>query len=169
MIYISLPPLSLSLSLYLYLSLSLSLSLSLFPSLPSPPSFSPSQVLLDNLRVLILDDFDYIMLNTGFELEVRRVVQDFSAPDKTQRQTLIFSVTFPEELQKLAAELLNDHIFLTVGVVGGAPSNIQQNVIEVTEGEKREKLQEMLSAAGMIQYVSLIWPLAFPILLYVVL
>ena len=88
------------------------------------------------------------MLDMGFEPEVRRVVQEFNAPDKSQRQTLMFSATFPEEIQKLAADFLNDHIFLTVGVVGGTTSDIQQNVIEVTEGEKREKLQEILSAAG---------------------
>ena len=95
-----------------------------------------------------------LMLCMGLEAEVHRVVQDFNAPDKTRRQTIIFSAMFPEEIQKLAAEFLNDYIFLTVGVVGGAPSNIQQNVIEVTEGEKREKLQEILSAAGMIGYLS---------------
>ena len=91
------------------------------------------------------------MLDMGFEPEVRRVVQEFNAPDKSQRQTLMFSATFPEEIQKLAADFLNDHIFLTVGVVGGTTSDIQQNVIEVTEGEKREKLQEILSSAGETQ------------------
>ena len=91
------------------------------------------------------------MLDMGFEAEVRRVVQDFNAPDKIQWQTLMFSTTFPEEIQKLAAEFLNDHVFLTVGVVGGAPSNIQQIIIEVTKREKSEKLQEILSAAGMIR------------------
>ena len=95
-----------------------------------------------------------LMLCMGLEAEIHRVVQDFNAPDKTQRQTIIFSATFPEEIQNLAEEFLNDHIFLTVGVVGGVPSNIQQNVIEVTEGEKSEKLLEILSAAGMIGYLS---------------
>ena len=103
--------------------------------------------------MLILDEADR-MLDMGFEPEVRRVVEEFNAPHKSQRQTLMFSATFPEEIQKLAADFLNDHIFLTVGVVGGTTSDIQQNVIEVTEGEKREKLQEILSAAGQCQTFS---------------
>ena len=88
------------------------------------------------------------MLDMGFEPEVRRVVTEFGAPDKGKRQTLMFSATFPEEIQKLAADFLVDHIFLTVGVVGGTTSDIQQNVIEVTDNEKREKLQEILSSSG---------------------
>ena len=117
---------------------------------PSPNDTTSSflsQVLLDNLRVLILDEADR-MLDMGFEPEVRRVVTDFNAPDKGRRQTLMFSATFPEEIQKLAAEFLNDHIFLTVGMVGGTTSDIQQKVVEVAEHEKREKLQEILSASG---------------------
>ena len=135
--------------------LSLSLSLSFLCSLTHSLSLSHththkhthSQVVLDNLRVLILDEADR-MLDMGFEPDVRRIVSEFNAPEKGQRQTLMFSATFPEEIQKLAADFLNDHIFLTVGVVGGTTSDIQQNIVEVTESEKREKLQEILSEAG---------------------
>ena len=82
-----------SLSLSLTLSLSLSLSLSLY--------FFLLQVLLDNIKIFILDEADR-MLDMGFGPEMRRVVQDFDMPAKGKRQTLMFSATFPEEIQQLA-------------------------------------------------------------------
>ena len=103
--------------------------------------------MLDDLRVLILDEADR-MLDMGFEPEVRRVVEQFGMPPKEKRQTLMFSATFPAEIQQLAAEFLHDHIFLTVGVVGGTTSDIKQRVIEVEEFQKREKLQEILNESG---------------------
>lgn len=105
------------------------------------------KVLLDNIRVLILDEADR-MLDMGFEPDIRRVVDEFGMPAKGERQTLMFSATFPEEIQRLASDFLNDHIFLTVGVVGGTTSDIQQNVVQVGEYDKREKLQEILSSSG---------------------
>ena len=97
--------------------------------------------------MLILDEADR-MLDMGFEPEVRRVVEQYEMPSKENRQTLMFSATFPAEIQQLASEFLHDHIFLTVGMVGGTTSDIQQSVIEVDEYQKREKLQEILSESG---------------------
>ena len=90
------------------------------------------------------------MLDMGFEPEIRKVVEQYNMPEKSSRQTLMFSATFPEDIQRLAADFLHDHIFLTVGVVGGTTSDIKQTVIEVGEGEgdKREKLQEILIESG---------------------
>lgn len=90
------------------------------------------------------------MLDMGFEPEMRKIVEQFNMPAKEDRQTLMFSATFPEDIQRLAADFLHDHIFLTVGVVGGTTSDIQQSVVEVGEYEKREKLQEILSSSGMV-------------------
>ena len=42
------------------------------------------------------------------------------------------------------AKYLNDYVFLTVGRVGGATTDITQSVVEVGEYEKREKLIEIL-------------------------
>jgi ATP-dependent RNA helicase DDX3X len=35
-------------------------------------------------------------------------------PPTGQRQTMLFSATFPKEIQRLAADFLHDYIFLTV-------------------------------------------------------
>ena len=36
-------------------------------------------------------------------------------PRPGERQTLLFSATFPKEIQRLAADFLHNYIFLTVG------------------------------------------------------
>ena len=97
--------------------------------------------------MFILDEADR-MLDMGFEPEIRKIVEQHNMPEKGQRQTLMFSATFPEEIQRLAHDFLEDHLFLTVGVVGSTTSDIQQKVVEVGEYEKREKLQEILSSTG---------------------
>ena len=112
--------------------------------IPPPDIF---QVLLNNLRVFVLDEADR-MLDMGFEPEIRRIVEQFNMPPKGQRQTLMFSATFPEAIQRMAGDFLHDHLFLTVGVVGGTTSDIQQHVVAVGEYEKREKLQEILLSGG---------------------
>lgn len=40
----------------------------------------------------------------------------------------MFSATFPTEIQRLARDFLRDYVFLTVGRVGGAASDIVQKV-----------------------------------------
>lgn len=88
------------------------------------------------------------MLDMGFEPSIRKLVETMGMPEKADRQTLMFSATFPEEIQRLAGDFLNDYIFLTVGRVGGTTSDIQQTVLDVQEDQKREKLTELLSLSG---------------------
>ncbi len=57
--------------------------------------------MLDNLKTFILDEADR-MLDMGFGEDIRSVVEDHDMPPKTDRQTLMFSATFPEEIQQLA-------------------------------------------------------------------
>lgn len=88
------------------------------------------------------------MLDMGFEPKIRSIVENTGMPAKSERQTLMFSATFPEEIQRLAGDFLNDYIFLTVGRVGGTTSDIQQTVMDVPEDQKRDKLTDLLSCSG---------------------
>merc|ERR1712106_177824 len=66
-----------------------------------------------------------------------------------ERQTLMFSATFPDEVQESAQEfLLNDYLFLTVGLIGGACSDVEQHFHEVDKHGKRDKLEELLNDAA---------------------
>jgi len=84
------------------------------------------------------------MLDMGFEPVIRRLVEQCGMPSKKDRQTLMFSATFPPEIQELARDFLNDYLFLTVGMVGGANQDVTQSIVEVTQFEKRDKLMELL-------------------------
>lgn len=46
-----------------------------------------------------------------------------------ERQTFMFSATFPREIQQLAADFMKDYIFLAVGRVGAASKDVTQTVI----------------------------------------
>lgn len=62
-----------------------------------------------------------------------------------QRQTMMFSATFPEDIQRLAQDYLNNYLFIVVGIVGGACTDVQQIFEEVARFDKKEKLKEILS------------------------
>ena len=88
------------------------------------------------------------MLDMGFVGPIKSLVRDYGMPRPGARQTLMFSATFPVEVQQLAREFLNDYLFLTVGVLGGAASDVVQTMIMVEDDQKRDKLVEILSASG---------------------
>jgi len=63
------------------------------------------RISLANVRYLVLDEADR-MLDMGFEPQIRRIVQQADMPDVMDRQTLMFSATFPREIQMLARDFL---------------------------------------------------------------
>ena len=53
-------------------------------------------------------------------------------PNVDNRQTLMFSATFPREIQMLASDFLRDYVFLAVGRVGSTSENITQKVCKAS-------------------------------------
>ena len=45
----------------------------------------------------------------------------------------MFSATFPDDIQTAAQDFLEDYLFLTVGMVGGACSDVQQEFHQVAK------------------------------------
>uniref|UniRef100_A0A8C7CFP4 RNA helicase n=1 Tax=Oncorhynchus kisutch TaxID=8019 RepID=A0A8C7CFP4_ONCKI len=100
---------------------------------------------LDYCNYLVLDEADR-MLDMGFEPQIRRIVEQDTMPPKGIRQTMMFSATFPKEIQMLARDFLEDYIFLAVGRVGSTSENITQKVVWVEDGDKRSFLLDLLNA-----------------------
>ncbi len=66
---------------------------------------------LDGIEILVLDEADR-MFDMGFMPDVRRIVKLVPA----KRQTMLFSATFPAEVEKLAAEVLTAPKRIAVGL-----------------------------------------------------
>ncbi|XP_022265177.1 probable ATP-dependent RNA helicase DDX4 isoform X17 [Canis lupus familiaris] len=103
---------------------------------------------LRQVKYLVLDEADR-MLDMGFGPEMKKLISCPGMPSKEQRQTLMFSATFPEEIQRLAGEFLkSNYLFVAVGQVGGACRDVQQTILQVGQYSKREKLVEILRSIG---------------------
>jgi len=102
-------------------------------------------VSLSEIQFLILDEADR-MLDMGFEPQIRSIVEQRGMPSTMERQTLMFSATFPKEIQKLAQDFLHDYIFLCVGRVGSTTDFITQRVLNVEERDKHIVLLDLLQS-----------------------
>lgn len=104
-------------------------------------------VSLQKVKYFVLDEADR-MLDMGFEKDVRSILEKGKVNEKTDRTTLMFSATFPIEIQKLAQDFLNNYLFLAVGVVGGANTDVEQVIYKVGRFEKRDKVISLINEIG---------------------
>jgi ATP-dependent RNA helicase RhlE len=94
---------------------------------------------LSRLEFLVLDEVDR-MLDMGFLPDVRRIVEE--CPKK--RQTLLFSATIPEEIERLAAWCLHNPVKVEVGVRRSPAETITHALYPVAAAQKFELLTALL-------------------------
>ncbi|KAJ8637902.1 hypothetical protein MRB53_012169 [Persea americana] len=107
--------------------------------------FERAKVSLQMIKYLALDEADR-MLDMGFEPQIRKIVEQMDMPPRGVRQTVLFSATFPKEIQRLASDFLANYIFLAVGRVGSSTDLIVQRVEFVHDSDKRSHLMDLLHA-----------------------
>eukprot|EP00898_Chlorokybus_atmophyticus_P008867 jgi/Chlat1/8982/Chrsp94S08268 len=113
-----------------------------------------ARVSLSRVRYLCLDEADR-MLDMGFEPQIRQIVDgpDSDLPPVGSRQTMLFSATFPKEIQRLAADFMGNYVFLAVGRVGSSTDLIVQRVEYVQPHDKRSMLMDLLHSVDGLTLV----------------
>ncbi|OBR72338.1 RNA helicase [Xanthomonas arboricola] len=94
---------------------------------------------LSEVATLVLDEADRL-LELGFGAELDRIL----ALLPTQRQSVLFSATFPPGIASLAKRRLRDPLRITVAATPEAAPAIEQRAIAVDAGQRTQLLRHLL-------------------------
>ncbi|KAI2624478.1 P-loop containing nucleoside triphosphate hydrolase protein [Xylaria nigripes] len=104
-------------------------------------------VKLDNAKFVVLDEADR-MLDKGFEDDIKRIIG--CTPKKGERQTLMFTATWPQSVQALALSFMTSPVRIQIG--GNESGDLQANMrieqrVEVVDQRAKEgRLLQLIKA-----------------------
>jgi ATP-dependent RNA helicase RhlE len=101
---------------------------------------------LAGVEILVLDEADR-MLDMGFIRDIKKIL----ALLPRQRQNLLFSATFSDEIKALADSLLNAPALIEVARRNATADTIAQKVYEVNRDQKRQVLAHLIKSQNWFQ------------------
>ncbi len=101
---------------------------------------------LSKIEVLVLDEADR-MLDMGFIRDIKRIFKFLP----NERQNLLFSATFSDDIRRLAANLLNDPTEIQVAARNQPADRVRQVVHPVDKSRKRELLSHRIGVENWKQ------------------
>jgi ATP-dependent RNA helicase RhlE len=101
---------------------------------------------LSAIEILVLDEADR-MLDMGFIRDIRKIL----AVMPKEKQSLLFSATFSDEIRELAQTFLHDPESVEVARRNTAAESVAQRVIHVDREQKRDLLVHLFQTHGWHQ------------------
>ncbi|MDM1707986.1 ATP-dependent RNA helicase RhlB [Thiopseudomonas alkaliphila] len=99
------------------------------------------EVHLDMVEVLVLDEADR-MLDMGFIPQVRQIIRH--TPPKSERQTLLFSATFTDDVMRLAEQWTVNPAIVEIEPEQVASDRVAQQVYAVANSDKYRLLRNLI-------------------------
>lgn len=108
--------------------------------------YKQNAIILKQTHTLILDEADR-MLDMGFIHDIKRIISLLPR----SRQNLLFSATFPNEIRKLAKELLINPVEVSVATQNAAAIEVTQTVHPVDKARKAALLCHLIQKKNWSQ------------------
>ncbi|WEF32924.1 DEAD/DEAH box helicase [Pseudoduganella chitinolytica] len=105
-------------------------------------------VSLGQVQMFVMDEADR-MLDMGFLPDLQRIINLLPK----QRQNLMFSATFSQEIKKLANSFLNSPVTIEVARSNATADKVTQVVYKVAEEHKRDAVAHILRSREMKQVI----------------